>query len=116
MINTPSITTCDQPGHIRAGTILSAPISNMAFESRHAIRLPVVMQITGLKRSSVYGLMNPKSPSFDPKFPRSFHLGDTTRSPVVWWAHEIVAWLEYRAAASRFPILRKGAKAVSCHD
>jgi predicted DNA-binding transcriptional regulator AlpA len=33
------------------------------------------------------------------KFPRCFKLGDHRNSPPVWWKHEVIAWLESKAAA-----------------
>jgi hypothetical protein len=33
-----------------------------------------------------------------PTFPRSFKLDDHRNSPRVWWKHEVIAWLEARAA------------------
>jgi predicted DNA-binding transcriptional regulator AlpA len=35
------------------------------------------------------------------KFPRAFKLGDFRGSPLVWWLHEIIEWLEARAKAGR---------------
>lgn len=34
------------------------------------------------------------------KFPYSFKLSDHRNSPIVWWEHEIIEWLEGRAKAS----------------
>ena len=66
-----------------------------------AIRAKEVMQMTGDKRSHFYDRLNTKSSSHDPTFPRPFRLGCSTRSPTVFWAHEIVAWLKTRALTSR---------------
>jgi len=33
-----------------------------------------------------------------PTFPRSFKLDIHKNSPRVWWEHEVIAWLEARAA------------------
>jgi hypothetical protein len=33
------------------------------------------------------------------RFPQSFKLGDFHGSPCVWWNHEVIAWLEAKAAA-----------------
>jgi predicted DNA-binding transcriptional regulator AlpA len=32
------------------------------------------------------------------RFPRCFKLEDHRNSPPVWWEHEVIAWLEARAA------------------
>jgi predicted DNA-binding transcriptional regulator AlpA len=34
------------------------------------------------------------------KFPFGFKLNDFRGSPLVWWEHEIIEWLESRAMAS----------------
>lgn len=70
-------------------------------QSRYAVRVREGMTMTGDKRSHWYDRQNEKSAAYDPTFPRSFKLGDFPRSPTVWWAHEIIAWLEARAAKSR---------------
>ena len=44
----------------------------------------------GLKRSSIYNKLNPKSINYDPTFPRMVSLG--ARS-VGWYEHEVNAWL-----------------------
>ncbi len=68
---------------------------------QHAIRilrLKQVLEITGLSRSTVYDLLNPKSPRHDASFPRSIQL---TQSSVGWIASEINAWIESRIEQSR---------------
>lgn len=44
----------------------------------------------GLKRSSIYNKLNPRSGNYDPTFPRMVSLG--ARS-VGWYEHEVNAWL-----------------------
>lgn len=68
---------------------------------KYAVRARDAMAMTGDKRSHWYDRQNAKSAAYDPSFPRSFKLSDSPRSPTVWWAHEILAWLEARAAKSR---------------
>ena len=70
-------------------------------ETQHAIRilrLKQVLEITGLSKSTVYDLLNPKSPRHDANFPRSIQL---TQSSVGWLASEINEWIELRIAKSR---------------
>lgn len=83
-------------------------ISHFPFEEgladlslHRAIRAKEVMQMTGDKRSHFYDRLNTKSSSHDPTFPRPFRLGCSARSPTVFWAHEIVSWLQTRALTSR---------------
>lgn len=62
------------------------------------LRLKQVLELTGLSRSTVYDLLNPKSPRHDASFPRSIQL---TQSSVGWIASEVNAWIESRIAHSR---------------
>lgn len=66
-----------------------------------AIRLPEVLRILGIGKSSWYERLNPRSSSYDPSAPQPFKLGNSERSPSVWWHSEIIAYLETRAATSR---------------
>lgn len=68
---------------------------------QRAIRAKQVMQMTGDKRSHFYARLNSNSPSYDPTFPRPFRLGTSSRAPTVWWAHEILNWLDGRAKSAR---------------
>lgn len=72
-----------------------------ALNLHRAVRAKEVMQMTGDKRSHFYARLNSTSPSYDPTFPRPFRLGASVRAPTVWWAHEIVTWLQSRAISSR---------------
>ncbi|WP_219012208.1 AlpA family phage regulatory protein [Shewanella algae] len=54
------------------------------------IRLKALMQLTGLSRSSIYEKQNPKSPRFDPKFPKKVSLGERA---VGWYLGDVESWL-----------------------
>lgn len=69
--------------------------------SDRAIRLPEVLNILGIGKSSWYQCLNARSRSYDPLAPQPFKLGSSERSPSLWWHSEIIAYLEFRAAASR---------------
>ena len=53
--------------------------------------LPQLVEYTGLSRSTIYDLMNPKSPNYDPSFPKRFHL---TKTAVRWVEADVYAWIE----------------------
>jgi predicted DNA-binding transcriptional regulator AlpA len=56
----------------------------------------------GLSPAQVYAMLDSKSPSYDPSFPRQIRLGASNRSSAVGWlAHEVQAWLEARIQSSR---------------
>lgn len=64
------------------------------------IRRKQVETRTGLTRTGIYDRLNPKSPYYDPTFPKQISLG-TGASAVGWLEHEVNAWIESRIAASR---------------
>lgn len=66
-----------------------------------AIRLPEVLHLLGIGKSTWYERLNSRSPAYDPLAPLPFKLGKSFRSPSVWWHSEVIAYLEARAAASR---------------
>lgn len=52
----------------------------------------------GLSRSTIYDKINPKSPRYDPTFPKPIKLGG---GAIGWLTHEVDDWLERRVEASR---------------
>ena len=58
------------------------------------IRLPEVINLTGLSRSSIYARINPDSPYYDPSFPKQKKLSPRKRGSVVWFQHEIENWMK----------------------
>ncbi|EEM8097722.1 hypothetical protein CMV52_05185 [Klebsiella pneumoniae] len=57
------------------------------------IRLPGVLKRIGIGRSTVYDWMNPKSPRYDPTFPRPIQLG---QKAVGWRESDLNHWLSSR--------------------
>jgi prophage regulatory protein len=56
----------------------------------------------GLSPAQVYAMLDSKSPSYDPSFPRQIRLGGSNRSSAVGWLqHEVQAWLEDCVQSSR---------------
>lgn len=55
----------------------------------------------GLSRSAIYDRLNPKSPSYDPAFPKPIALGGGKNPPVGWVSSEVDAWLTSRIEKSR---------------
>ena len=60
------------------------------------LRLPAVIQRIGVARSTLYDWINPKSPRYDPTFPKQKRLG---RQSVGWVESEINDWLLNRQSA-----------------
>lgn len=64
-------------------------------------RLPDILKLIGISKSTWYAWSNPKSPSYDPLLPQAIKLGDHPRSPAAWRARDVEIWIEARARASR---------------
>jgi prophage regulatory protein len=58
------------------------------------VRPAQIKAVTGISRTSAYGKLDPKSPSYDPAFPRPLKLGSKA---VGWRLDELQAWLESRS-------------------
>lgn len=61
-------------------------------------RLPRVIELTGLGRSSIYNRMDPRSRYYDSTFPRCFSLSTSESGAVGWDEEEIKAWVAARAS------------------
>jgi len=57
------------------------------------LRLPQVIELTGLSRSTIYDISNPHSPRFDASFPKNIKL---TERSVGWRLSELEAWVSSR--------------------
>jgi prophage regulatory protein len=62
------------------------------------LRLKAVIAQTGLSKSTIYDLGDPKSPRYDPTFPRRFQI---TPGTVGWVEQEVMDWLEAKIASTR---------------
>lgn len=62
------------------------------------IRMKQLILITGLSRSTIYNLMDSKSPHYDSTFPKSIQL---TNTAVAWLLTEVNEWIASRIKASR---------------
>ncbi len=65
---------------------------------KKVLRMKQLVAVVGLGKSTVYDYLNPKSPRYDPTFPKPVKLG---ASAVGWIDHEVTVWLESRIAVSR---------------
>jgi prophage regulatory protein len=62
------------------------------------LRRKQVQERTGLPASSLYSLLDKKSPYYDPTFPKQIKLSVVS---VGWIQEEIQTWIESRICASR---------------
>jgi predicted DNA-binding transcriptional regulator AlpA len=65
------------------------------------LRRVQVEALTGLKRSSIYGRLNPNCKQFDETFPKPISLSPTNRGSVAWLEVEVMAWIRSRIVATR---------------
>ena len=70
--------------------------SNASVKNPTILRLKQFQMQTGLSRSTIYDKMNPKSPRFDPTFPKQVNLGTGS---VGWYEGEIGEWVLSRKGA-----------------
>ncbi|GAB1594735.1 helix-turn-helix transcriptional regulator [Lysobacter claricitrinus] len=68
-------------------------------ELDQAIRLPAVLALIGLSKSSWYARLSRRSPAYDPRAPQPFKLGTSRNSPSVWWRSAVMAYLNACASA-----------------
>lgn len=98
-----SLSSSDKNSHElleRLKTFLDASSLISPSAQDRAIRLPEVLHLLGIGKSTWYDRLNCKSPSYDPSAPKPFKLGSGSRSPSVWWHSEIQSYLSVRASAS----------------
>lgn len=70
----------------------------MNIQTVKILRLPGVVQKTGIAKSTIYDWVNPKSPRYDSTFPRQRRLG---RQSVGWLESELDEWLLQRSSPSQ---------------
>lgn len=67
-------------------------------QTDQALRLPDVLAIVGVSKSTWYARLNPRSGSHDPRAPHPFKLGPSLHSPSVWWRSAVMAYVQACAA------------------
>jgi prophage regulatory protein len=65
------------------------------------LRRPQVTAKIGLERTAIYDRLDPKSPSYDPTFPRPIRLGNGPKASVGWLEDEVDRWVLARIAETR---------------
>lgn len=58
------------------------------------LKLPDLIKISGLSRSTLYEKLNEKCSRYDETFPKQLKL---SRNAVGWLEHEVLEWLESKA-------------------
>lgn len=81
------------PGTVTANVVPT--VTERLFPVGQILRLHALMDLLGLSKSTIYDRMNPRSPRYDPTFPRCLKLG---RSAVGWQAAEVLDWIRAQAA------------------
>ncbi len=65
---------------------------------RQVLRARQVAELLSIGKSTLYDWMNPRSPRYDPVFPKPVKLG---MASVGWLAPEIEEWLARRVSSTR---------------
>ena len=71
---------------------------NMKSIPTKVVRQPELIRITGLSRSTLADLQNPKSPRFDVTFPTKVRLGVRA---VGWFLEDVIDWLSSRKVVTQ---------------
>lgn len=65
-------------------------------QSPKILRLPAVIEKLGIARTTIYDWLNPKSPRYNPTFPRQVQLGQKS---VGWLESDLDQWLLARSTS-----------------
>ncbi|HHQ6722062.1 TPA: helix-turn-helix transcriptional regulator [Serratia fonticola] len=65
-------------------------------QSPKILRLPAVIEKLGIARATIYDWLNPKSPRYNPTFPRQVQLGQKS---VGWLESDLNQWLLARSTS-----------------
>lgn len=63
-------------------------------DMEHRLSARQAGEFVGLCRSSLYGLMNPRDPGYDPHFPRPIPCSTNGRGPRRWKLGALISWLQ----------------------
>jgi prophage regulatory protein len=62
---------------------------NTSYDAVQMLKLPQLIKLIGLSRSSVYDRLNPRSKRYDPDFPKPVKLNRASR----WLLSEVEEWI-----------------------
>ena len=66
-------------------------LTGQTFQVHQLINIKQVVEYTGLSRSTIYEIMDAKSPYYDSTFPKKIKM---TQNRICWSAWEINQWIE----------------------
>ncbi|MGL1830781.1 UNVERIFIED_CONTAM: AlpA family phage regulatory protein [Acinetobacter sp. HSTU-ASm16] len=69
-------------------------MQDLGVKNIQILKLPDLIKISGLSRSTLYEKLNEKSSRYDETFPKQLKL---SRNAVGWLEHEVLEWLESKA-------------------
>lgn len=64
------------------------------------IRQNLMPERLGISKAAAFELQNPRSPRYDPSFPKKIALGVRSRG---FFEHELLAWLDSRRVSTQPP-------------
>lgn len=59
------------------------------------LRLPQLLELTGLSRATVYAKNRPEHAQYDPAFPKRIRLNGSRTGAVGWVDAEVRTWMQY---------------------
>ncbi|MFW2102684.1 helix-turn-helix transcriptional regulator [Acinetobacter guillouiae] len=68
---------------------------NTSIATIQMLRLPELIKLIGLSRSSIYDRLNPRSKRYDPDFPKPIKLNHASR----WLLSEIEEWIRNKMSS-----------------
>lgn len=77
-----------------------SPIASTEIKYNSVLRIGNLCEYIGLSKTTIYEKLKPKSPGFDPTFPKAIKLSSCQRGAVGWRLADINAWLEQQAKKS----------------
>lgn len=89
-----------QSGHPLGLVIPTKGAGDYIASTQYLMRLPELLKITGLGRSSAYLRMNKNSPYYDPEFPRPIPLSQNRKGAVGFLSTDVHNWVNNRVSAS----------------
>lgn len=83
--------------------LTSVPKVERINDPERLIRMPELQRITGKSRTSIYPLLDPTHPSYDPTFPRQVKIGPRS---VAWPLSKVLEWVRSRPEAPHRAIIK----------
>lgn len=85
-------------GAVQLRPALFEPTTTLPFETAGFMKLPELLRLIGVGRTTIHNWSNPNGRYFDENFPKRVRLGGPRSRSVGWIRSEVHAWLCLQAA------------------